>query len=375
MVRMTNAVNYTVFLRAPVLGLLVLAVLAAGTSYGRSPAKVIVGDVREADIRTSVTLVGTAKPHKEAVLASQVEGWVEAVFFLAGDRVEKGDRLAQLEDRSLLIQLDGAKASLKEAETRKKQAETDLKRLEALYSSRSVAEKQIDDARYELDARSKHVLALKSEVNQLEDQLAKKRIRAPFSGWIAEKHLEQGEWVAKGGDVAKLLDLSVIHIRAEVPERFLPLLNVGDDAKLTFDALPGRDFKGKIRAVFPSGNTQTRTFPVEMILANEEGVIRAGMLCRVSMGIGNARKALLVPKDALVLEGDRRTVFKINDNKAHRVEVEVVGFQDGSAEIRADIEDGDRVVVFGNESLQDGEPVEILPPASGTDVPLKEKTP
>lgn len=340
------------------------ALVWGASPKGPPPARVAAQPLKETKVRESVTLVGTAEARKRAVVASQVEGWVEEISFQEGQYIDKGKTLARLDDRSLRIQLDGGRASLKEAQERLGQAMGDLKRLGVLYKSKSVAEKTFQDAQYEVNARKERVQVLRSELARLEDLLTKKTIRAPFSGWIAEQHVERGEWVDRGGAVAKMLDLSEIHVRVPVPERYVPLLKVGDNATVSLDAIPGRTFSGQILSLFPSGDPQSRTIPVKVEVPNPDRAIRAGMLSRVTLWVGPPRAAIMVPKDALVLEGPQRAVFVVNDEKAHRVEVQVLGYQGELAEVNGNLRPRDLVVVRGNERIQDGQPVVILSDSS-----------
>jgi RND family efflux transporter MFP subunit len=335
------------------------AVVSGEPRKGPPAARVQVQTLKETEVRESVTLVGTAEARKRAVVASQVEGWVEEISFQEGDYIERGKPLARLEDRSLRIQLEGARASLQEAQERLGQAVADLKRLGVLYKSKSVAEKTFQDAQYEVNARKERVQVLRSEMAGLEDLLDKKTIKAPFSGWIAEQHAERGEWVDRGGPVATMVDLSRIHVRVPVPERFLPLLKVSDVADVSLDAVPGSTFSGRVLSLFPAGDPQSRTIPVKVEVRNSEGTIRAGMLSRVTLWVGSPRRAMMVPKDALVLEGPRRAVFIVNDEKAHRIGVQVLGYQGEAVEVSGDLHPGDLVVVRGNERIQDGQPVVI----------------
>lgn len=328
---------------------------------GQNAVKVMVEPVREKEVLESVTLVGTAKSRKRSKVASQVEGWVEEIFFEDGDLVKQGQPLARLEGRSLRIQLDGAKAALQEAEARLAQAEADLVRLSALWESKSIAEKALQDAQFEANARKQRVNVLHSQMEHLKDKLSKKEIRAPFAGWVAEQHVEVGEWVDPGGAVATLVDLSEIHIEVPMPERYVPALRVGEPVDVTLDAFPDKTFPGKVHSINPYGEAQARTFDVEVAVPNPDNLILAGMLARATLSAGAAHKALLIPKDALVLSESNRAVFVVNDQKAHRVPVEIVAFHGDAIEVEGELQPGALVVVIGNERLRDGQSVEVAP--------------
>jgi RND family efflux transporter MFP subunit len=364
LVRKNRAGRFASFFRISLF--MVLILLTPAFSWGQSPkgpppAPVVAQPVIETEIRESITLVGTAEAQKRALVATQVEGWVEEVSFQEGDLREQNVPLVRLEANALKLELQGARAALKETEERLNQALADFRRLEALYSSESISQKRFQDAQFEVNARRERVRVLRAEVTRLEDRLSKKTIRAPFSGWIAEKRVERGEWVDQGGSVATMVDLSRIHVRVPVPERYLPLLKVGETARVSLDALPGRTFFGRILSLLPTGDAKSRAFPVKVEIPRPEGLIKEGMLARVTLSIGKPRAALLVPKDALILEGLNKSVFVVKDNVARRLEVEILGYQEDAAEVRGNLKQGDLVIVRGNERIREGQAVVIMP--------------
>ena len=187
-----------------------------------------------------------------------------------------------------------------------------------------------------------------------------REIKAPLSGYVVERHCLVGQWLGEGEPVVTLVVPDPILFRIPVPERYVSFIKKGDTAQVTFDALPGRTFQGKVFAVIPRADDAARTFPVRIEISNPDGEIKSGMLGRATLGVGMPQKAILVPKDALVLSPRGKAVYVIENRLARLVPVNT-GAEHGSLiEVEGDLKPGSQVVVRGNERLRPGQPVKII---------------
>ncbi|MBW1942919.1 MAG: efflux RND transporter periplasmic adaptor subunit [Deltaproteobacteria bacterium] len=327
---------------------------------GRPPAAVRVSPVQEKEVVTLVTLIGSAEPWLETVVASEESGLVKEVLVEEGDRVQKGQVLCKQNTSQLELKVEAAKANMAEARVQETQAQRELQRQERLYSIKSVSEKAYDDARFASEASHKKMARLKVELRALEDQLDKKIIRAPVSGYVVKRHCLPGQWLGEGKPVVTLVVPDPILFMVPVPERHIPAMRKGDSARVIFDALPGRVFRGIIDAVIPRADKVARTFPVRIKILNRDNAIKAGMLGRATFPVGNPHRAILVPKDALVLSSSGTVVYVINDDKAHLVPVKIGPAHGPLIEIQGNLKAGSKVVVRGNERLRPGQPVRVM---------------
>jgi RND family efflux transporter MFP subunit len=119
-------------------------------------------------------------------------------------------------------------------------------------------------------------------------------------------------------------------------------------------------FSGKISAVLPEGDVNARTFPVRIELANPDLKIRSGMEATATFSLGSKKKALLVPKDAIVTAGTNRMVYVVADGVAQPAPVQVIGYYDGNVAVEGPLQAGAPVVIRGNERLMPGQPVQIM---------------
>jgi RND family efflux transporter MFP subunit len=277
-------------------------------------------------------------------------------------------------------------------------ANTKLNRYKKLTGTNSVTEDQMEeatsmaiqafqtynDAIYALDtakrgareefkafARAK-VSAQEQEIARLKDQLTKHTIRAPFNGYVVAEHTEAGQWVARGGMVAKVIDLDEVDLEIAVLESYIPQIKLNDEATVEVTSMPDRRFTGKVREINPLGDQRTRNFTVRIRLENNLGpdevpILKAGMFARASLSVGKPTQALFVPKDAVVL-GDPQgaKVFAVTpgamDPKKQTVVpvyVQLGTSQGGMFEVRGELTTATQVVVQGNERLFPGQPVSV----------------
>jgi len=378
---------------------------------GPPPAPVVVAPVVARQVTDELVLVGTAEPQRRSLVASDVEGIVAEVLVQEGSPARRGDRLAQLRTDALEIQLRGAvaqreryryelaeleagsriedveaaRAAVREADAAHAWARQEVKRQRDLHADGAVALRAVDEAETGLEtARQRLEQALarlrlleagprkeqiararaqlrgaEAEVAGLEDEIARATIRAPFDGIVAAEHTERGQWVAKGGPVVELVDLSRVEIAVPFPERFLSRLRVGGTVQVRFDALGEAAFPGEVIAIVPQADVASRTFRVKVRVPNQDRALKGGMFARVAFPLSGGREATFVPKDAVVLRGGVSLVYVVNGAAAHEVPVQPGRAQGGAVEVAGAVRPGQMVVVRGNERLRDGQAVHV----------------
>lgn len=345
-----------------------IAVLAPGSVVagpsekkgGRPPALVQVSTVVERIVVTRVTLVGTAEPWSETIVAAEEAGLVRKMLVDEGDRVKQNQTLCVQDASQLSLKIEAARAVVAEAAANQTRAEREWERLKQLYSIKSVSKKAYEDAQFEAQAAVKRVARLQVELYTLLDQVKKKVVYAPVSGVVVERHTLVGQWLSKGDPVVTLIVLNPIRVMVPVPERYVSRIKKGDSSKVIFDALPDRVFKGVIDAIIPRADGAARTFPVRIEIPNPKETMKAGMLGRATLAVGNPHKAILIPKDALVLSGAGKSVYVINDQTAHLVQVKTGPAHGSLIEVKGNLKAGQRVAVRGNERLRPGQRVKVV---------------
>jgi len=406
---------------------LVVARERAAAQGGGGPVPVAVAAVEGREIAAGQEFVGTVLPLRTSTIGSPVEERVVEFPVNEGDRVRKGDVLAQLRTRTLEIQLASARAALEasrqelaelENGTRPEEIEQGRARLGRAQALREItqirsrramslrqtgsasaeeledalaeaeqAEQAYLEARYALDlliegprseqvARAEaQVLVQEEAVRGLEDGVENHTIRAPFDGYIVAEHTEVGQWVAQGAPVVDLVELDIVEITVPVLEDYVRYLVLGTPARVEVGAIPDAAFTGEVARVVPQAELRSRSFPVMVRVENppqEDGEVRlkAGMFARVTLPVGRRQRATLVPKDALVLGGPSPVVLVVDPDPkaANRGTVRPVPVQlgvavEGFIQVTGAIDVGQRVVVQGNERLRPGQAVAWGEPA------------
>ncbi len=311
-------------------------------------------------VRDQISLIGTTKPIRESVVASEVSGLVEAFYVKAGDFVTRGTPLAMLGSTGALLRLKGAMAARGGIRARRVLAEKELQRVSNLKSTNSVAERQYDEAFYNHSALENELLKNAADIEQLEYEISKKNVQAPFSGFVAQEHIQVGEWVAAGGPVVTLVDMNRILITVDVPETYMVGIKSKSNVRVAIKSLGKSPISANVSAILPKGEPNARTFPVHIELPNSDFKIKSGMAVAVTFSVGEKRTVKLLPKDAIVTSGNQRMVFAINDGKVVPVPVKVTGYYDSDAAIEGDLEPDTQVVVRGNERLRPGQTVNVV---------------
>jgi RND family efflux transporter MFP subunit len=323
------------------------------------PVPIRVAKVEKRMVSDQISLVGTAEAIAKSKIASEVSGIVEYFPVKEGDHIKKGDLLVKLKSTDLKLILKGAVAAREKSIANLENAKKELTRVGRLKEANSIAERKYDEALYNHRALSQELEQNNARIEQLEYEISQKEVLSPFSGFIAVEHTQVGQWVNTGGDVVTIIDLSKIRITVDVPERYAVLIPENGGVTVNVKSIPGKPLSGKIYTILPQGNSESRTFPVRINLANPGFKIKSGMEVFVTFDLVRTRTALLVPKDSIVTSGEDKLIFSVLSGKAVSVRVNVTGYFDGNVAVEGNLKPGDLVVIRGNERLRPGQAVKV----------------
>jgi len=305
------------------------------------------------------TTSATLRADKRATVTARTQGVVRELLVEEGDRVRKGQQLAQLEDDEQRIAFELAAAA-------RDTTQRDLDRSVSLHDQGLVSDEEFETTRREAD-EAKQTAALE------ELTLSRTTIRAPFDGQVLRRHIDLGATVNDGVAVYDLADLDPLYADVNVPERHIARLDIGQAVRLIADSSSAQA-EAVIERIAPSVDPSTGTVKVTLAMRGATG-LRPGSFVRVDIVTDTHDQALVVPRSALVAEGRRWYLFRLTeqDEKAERLEV-TRGFEEGdNVEILevldADktLSDDDRVVVRGASALTDGSRIEVIEPTDTTD--------
>jgi membrane fusion protein (multidrug efflux system) len=324
---------------------------APGKGGPGGPTPVEVVSLAPTVVREDLQAVGSLRSNESVILRPEVSGRIAAIGFKDGQIVRKGQ---------LLVALD---ATLNEAEVAQMKAEYDLA-LSNLKRSEDLASRQfISSSAQETAASNAQVAEAKLKLAQA--RLSKMRIVAPFDGSVGIRNVSLGDYVKDGTDLVNVEDLRILKVDFRLPERNYSLVRVGQTIEVVADALPTERWQGRIEAINPKVDADGRSLEVRALLENTSGKLRPGMFVRVRVIVGERTDALMVPEESIVPQGGQFYVYKVVDGAARRIPVTIGVRRDAKVEILQGLAAGDQVVTAGMRLSRDGQPVRVLPGASG----------
>lgn len=300
-------------------------------------------------VARSVEYPATLQGYEEVHLAPSSPGRIEAIYAQVGDRVARGAALVQM-DRTQLHQ----------AEVQLKTVETDYKRLDTLAKVGSIPLQQYDQLKAQYEVAQSNVDFLRQNT----------RLLAPFSGVISGRYFEPGELYsgAPNTQAGKAAVLSVVQIdrlkaMVSISERYFPLVKSGMETAVLSDIYKDRTFTGRIYRIHPTIDPLNRTFQVEVLLDNREGLLRPGMFSRVTFDLDEEEAILLPSMAVLKMQGSNDRYLFVDDNGvAKRITVTIGKRYDDNIEVFSDdLNPGDRVIISGQARLLDGVKIEVKP--------------
>ena len=367
---------------------------------GSRPVKAHVVPVVSRSVQRTVDSVGSLFPFEEVTVGSEVEGRVAQVFVDVGDAVTRGRPLVKVVPIELGLTLEQERAALEQIQARLttpggaaavkdpkeaaevKRADADRTDAEQKYLrakelfgegliSRGTfdeAEARFNGARAGYDMAVQNVLTLRAQAAQRTASVAlagKKLsdtvIRAPFEGHVKDRMVTQGQYVKVQTPVMVIVATDRLRARLKVPEKMAAWVAVGQPVKVQVEAYPERAFEGAVSRMNPSVDPQTRSFDVEALLENRDGVLKPGFFARASIVSSRVDQALVVPQDALRYLYGVYKVFTVDRSALRETEVKLGAREGADVEIVSGLKEGTYVAVpLEGEELRDGAAVEAV---------------
>lgn len=327
------------------------AMVEQGKSFVPPPETVTSAVVAAESWETALVSVGSLKAVQGVTLAAELPGKVVEIAFEAGDRAAKGDILLRQDTSSEEAQLPGALAQVQ-------LTRTNLERMDQLLAKQLISQAERDNA----VASSEQAEA---QAENIRATIAKKTIRAPFSGHLGIRQVNLGQVLSEGDPIVTLQSLDPIFVDFTLPQQQLPLLKTGLTVQVTNDALQGKTLTGRITAIDPLLDSETRSIRVQATVANIGESLRPGMFVNVAVGLPQQQKVLAVPATAVLYAPYGDSVFIIEETadkkgKALRQQFVRLGPKRGDfVGIESGVKEGETVVSTGVFKLRNGQPVVV----------------
>jgi multidrug efflux system membrane fusion protein len=323
------------------------------------PAEIAAATVESIGLPRFAPGVGSIAAVHQVTVNPEVGGRVTAIDFKAGQTVEAGAPLVQLNDAP-------ERADLANYQAQAHLAELSLARARALNRRDFASQQTVDQDQSQLDEA-------RAQIQKTEALIAQKLIRAPFSGKLGVRQIEVGQYLTPGAPIATLTDLSTLYVNFTLPGRQRPEIKVGQQVEVRSDAFPGRVFDAKITTIEPQISPDTRTIQLQATMQNPDDALLPGMFVDAKVVLPPQPDMLVLPATAVeyTLYGD--SVFVIREEgkdangepilKAARTPVKTGARWGDNVAILDGLKPGERVVSAGQVKVQNGAQVKIGSPA------------
>ena len=331
--------------------------------------KVLVAPVVSAPMVEKLLLSGTTTSPQSSALATRVDGYVEKLLVDVGDRVHAGDPLLEFDARIAGLELQRLTAAAEEADFLYRDAARLAKEAKKLVNNKNISQTEYETRIAQAAASKARTAQLSAQRQVQQEQLQRHTLKAPFTGVIAEKLTETGQWVRADSAAFRLAQMDPLFIEVRVPERYFGRLRVGAGVQLVPGFQADLDISTKIERIVPVSDPDSRTFLARLKIPNPDWSLVPGMAVRAEFSLSDAQTGavLQVPADALVRRTDGSTLVWVvrperDASVAQPIAVTVGRSANNHVEINSgQLKAGDPVVILGNESLRAGQPVTIEP--------------
>ena len=325
-------------------------------------------------VSEKLVLTGSLKPKEQVDVTPKSTGRLQRIHFNVGDSVNVGDLIAEFETDEIEQQVRRAeaaisvtKASLNQRRAELANAEVQLDRSERLRKDGLISPQDYEMQKTQTEVvRSQVTLAeaqmqqAEAELRELGIRLEQTRIYAPINGQIALRYADVGALLGPNTPMVRVVNLRTMVTVANVPERDVGKLRIGNQAQVRVDAFGDREFSGRVARIAPVLDAATRSAMIEIEIANPGNLLKAEMFARVQLDLASTREAVLLPREALVYRGAQPGVYLIKENRPEFRPIETGLAEGGQIEVLGNLDPGTLVVGRGSTMISDGARISVV---------------
>ena len=298
--------------------------------------------VSESDAAITEPVPASVEAKEATVISSRLMARITSIAVRAGDYVEEGQLLLELEQSDLLARAQQATERIRAIEARLTEARQNLVRAEELHKRGLIAVADRDAARADAASLEADLASARQSLEEAQAAVGFSEIRSPIAGRVVDRFAEPGDTAPPGQKLLSLYNPFSLRVEAQVRERLALALTKGQALQVELPATRQR-FTGRIEEIVPAADPGSRSFLVKVILPNG-GDLPPGMYARIEVPAG-VRQQLLIPADRVARVGQLDVVWVVNDGQAQRRFVRPgAASRDGLVEILSGLEPGDRVL-------------------------------
>lgn len=375
------------------IGLFIVVTIFIGVAVikiNKEPEEIFLTEVaKKGNIEEVVTATGSIRSNNRVEVGAQVDGKITELNVVLGQRVKKGDLVAKIDSTTQENDLEKAKSILLsyEANLESKEIETDIKfsqfkRVGELYKLKSISQEEYEEAKQsyylaksELKGIKENIKQAQIDVKTAETELSYTTITSPIDGVVISIPVSVGQTVNSKQStptIIQVADLTKMLIKPEISEGDITKLRVGQDVEFTILSAPERVFKGKIDSIDPAvttvtddeytesvSNTEAIYYYANVVVDNEDGILRIGMTATSNIKIAEAKNVILAPTTAIHKKNGKNYINVLtSERKVVEKEVELGINDDLNTEIKSGLSEGDEIVL---NQIKSGEMVGNAP--------------
>lgn len=305
------------------------------------------------------TYSGEVRGRYESQLAFQVSGKIIKRNVELGSVINAGDVLMQIDPKDIQQTVNSTSAQVYSAESQLRLAESNLNRYRQLYEQGAVGRMVYDQyvSAYEVAVAS--VQQASAQHTQGANQLDYSLLRADKPGVISAISAEMGQVVSAGQPVLTIVQDGEREVEISVPENRIEELRKAQQLKVTFWALSDVTVDGRVREISPMADPVTRTYRVRISLLNPPAEMKLGMTAAVTLWNSETQPTATIPLAAIYQNGDTPCVWVVTDNTVALRPIKTGKFGNGTIQVVAGLQQGDRIVTAGVHKLNEGQKVKL----------------
>lgn len=316
--------------------------------------------IESRDLPIVVNAVGRLISNREVVLSSQVSGIVQSYSVDTGDAAISDQKVVILDSTDYQLALNEAGANLLSARARHVAAKNSFQRAGQLLPDNVITQEYYEKIEADFKSAQAGVSQAEAVVDITRRRLDKTVIRMPFDGLVTRRLVETGQNINIGDPVIAIADMQSMRVKIHVNEQDYVHLDHEDAVTVLIEAYPGRSFPGQVDRIGVKADSHTNTFEVEVLVANPDLILKAGLTATVQIVVDEIRDAIMVPQGCILFRENRKEVFVVTDaGKASVREVQLGRIDGSSVRILEGLVAGDRLVTTGGQYLKDGDSVAI----------------
>ena len=310
-----------------------------------------------------IELTGAVESVNDATLSAEAAGTVEMLTPL-GRRVGQGAVVARLDQGLVRAAFQQAEAQVENAMASLELAQDNYNRQEPLYRDSIISALEFQNVRTQLNQAKASLRQAEALRDQAQEQINNTVIRAPFSGTVEEHAVERGEQASPGMPVLRIVDTRRVKVNVGMPERYAGDIEVGTEVMLDFKAYRGETRQGRVSFAGSAINPTNRTFPVEIEVDNTDGRLKPEMIAEVYVAREKLDDVLVAPRSAVLRDENGTSVFVVTQQDgmatANRRPVRLGPAYAGRVIVESGLEAGAEVIVLGQTTVTEGDAVEIV---------------